>query len=75
MAGVLLLPEFPQGSLAYIGGLHLLMAVTSLFTDMAGSVPFLRTWESVSSRKQRTDKDISCPVCKELKWKAGRKDS
>ena len=37
----ILLPEFPQGSLAQVGGLQSLMTVTSLFTDMAGNIPFL----------------------------------
>ena len=39
----ILLPEFPQGSLAHVGGLQSLMTVTSLFTDMAGNIPFLIT--------------------------------
>ena len=34
-------PEFPQGSQARIEGLQSLMAVTCLFTDMAGNIPFL----------------------------------
>ena len=39
MAGILLLPECP---LAHIGGLESLMTMTSLFTDSAGNIPFLR---------------------------------
>ena len=41
MAGVLFSPEFPQGSLAHVGGLQLPMTVISLFTDMAGNILFL----------------------------------
>ena len=41
MADILFLPEFPQGSQARIEGLQSLMAVTCLFTDMAGNIPFL----------------------------------
>ena len=41
MASILLLPEFPQGS-AHIGGLQLVMTMVSMFTDMAGNIPFLR---------------------------------
>ena len=39
MAGILLLPECP---LAHSGGLESLMTMTSLFTDSAGNIPFLR---------------------------------
>ena len=40
----LFFPGFPQGSLAHIAGLQSLVAVTSLFADMAGNTPCL-TWE------------------------------
>ena len=40
MAGVLFL--LPQGSLAPVGGLRLLMTVMFLFTDMVGNIPFLK---------------------------------
>ena len=40
MPGILLL-ECPQDSGTHIGGLESLMSVTSLFTDMAGNIPFL----------------------------------
>jgi len=42
MADFLLLSEYSLGSLAHIEGLQLLMTVASLFTDMAGNIPFLR---------------------------------
>ena len=41
MAGLLFFPEFPQDSLAHIAGLQSLVAVTSLFADMAGNAPCL----------------------------------
>ena len=47
MVGVLLLPEFPQGSPTHTGRLQSPMTVTSLMTviplltDMAGNTPFL----------------------------------
>ena len=41
MAGILFLPVFPQGSPYHVGGLQSLMTVTSLFTNMAGNIPFL----------------------------------
>ena len=40
-ADTLLLPDFPEGSLAHAGELQLLMTLTSLFTDTAGNSPFL----------------------------------
>lgn len=40
-AGLLFFPEFPQDSLAHIAGLQSLVAVTSLFADMAGNAPCL----------------------------------
>ena len=43
VVGILLLPECSSGSPAHIGGLELLMTVTSLFIDMAGNTPFLHT--------------------------------
>ena len=45
MAGILLLPEFLQGSPAHKGqgaGWESLKTMTFLFTDMAGNIPFLK---------------------------------
>ena len=42
-AGILL-PESPQSSPAHIGGLQLLITVTSLLTDMTGVFYFSREW-------------------------------
>ena len=51
------LPEFPQGSLAHLGELQLLMTMKALFTDMAGNIPFMNghkvTW------KKRQEPDLS----------------
>ena len=41
MVGIFFFPAFPQGSQAHTGGPQLQMTVTSLFTDMAGNIPFL----------------------------------
>ena len=43
MAGILFLLMFPPGSSAHFGELQSLMTVTSLFTDTAGTIPFLRS--------------------------------
>ena len=41
MAGLLPLPEFPEGSPSHIGGLQSPMTVTYLFTDTVGHIQFL----------------------------------
>ena len=43
MAGILL-PESPQSSPAHVGGLQLLITVTSLLTDVTGVFCFSREW-------------------------------
>ena len=44
-----LLPGFPQGSPAHIGGLEWLMTVSSLLIDLADNIPFLSSssWSKI----------------------------
>ena len=47
------LTEFPQGSPAQLWWLWLLVTVTSLFTDMAGNIPFLSRTSQASCPPKR----------------------
>ena len=60
MAGILFLPEFPQGSPADTG--ESLMTVESLFTEMAGNIPFLRFMHKAKPKEWDQKKKVCVRV-------------
>lgn len=62
MAGILFLPEFPQGLPADTGELQSLMTVKSLFTEMAGNSPFLRFMHKAKPKEWDQKKKVCVRV-------------
>ena len=63
MTDILFLPEFPQGSPAHIGRLQSVMTVTSMFTDMAGNIPFLTLQFKLNSHLVSDDRIRTQVIC------------